>query len=155
MQPAPTSKETYLGAIPEDFNISSYQASGHHTQAASSTPYLHPIDEPTSMWDRTFQTPASSSFGGSPTWNTHDSLWGCFSPPVLLHLAHPLLAPSPGSSAWQRGAISPQHCHGRRIDAGLTLWKTRRRQWAKGLSTRRGPETPRVIYFRPYHVNHQ
>lgn len=114
-----------------------YLHSGHHIQAASSTPYLHSTDESTSIWDRTFQILSSSSFRESPIWNAGDSLWGRFNPSVLLHPAHPHVVPSPVSSAWGMGAIPPHHCHVCRTDAGLALWKTRSRERAKGTPTRR------------------
>lgn len=151
MWPAPTLEETSLGEMPEDFDISSYQASRHHIQAASFTPYLHFVDKSTSIWHRTFQTLTSSSFRSSPTWNARDSLWGHFKPPVLLHPAHSLVVPPPVSSAWGTGAIPAPHCPVHRTDErkweGLMLCKTRSREWAEGIPSwrhckevLRGPE---------------
>ena len=51
--------------------------------------------------------------------------------------SHSLAVPPAASSAQGPGAVPPHHCRLRRTDAGLTLRKTRSREWAKSMPTRR------------------
>lgn len=133
MWPAPTSKKTSSGEMLEDSDISSYQASVHHIQAASSTPLANQ-QEPGTGHFRHWQVPVLEE-ALLKSFMTHSKdvstqLSSCTLLTLLLcHSEWALLG------QWVPFHLTIATFAGqmREYQAGLMLWKTRSRERIEGM----------------------